>query len=78
MKKLMEYLGKMRLTVNILQGASAGFSIWVLHIIAYRLFGLEAEYFGEIGKFMLSGMILGGVVGMVSLEILWHKKNRCN
>ena len=74
MKKFLDRLKSDRILINIFNGASAGLLIWILDGIFNRFFGLVSPFFIYIPQFLLVGMIVGAVIGMISNEILSHKQ----
>lgn len=75
MKKILQKIETDRITINILRGTSIGLLIWILHLVFYRIFGVDPEYFLFVGRFMLIGAVLGGSIGLISSEISWHKNH---
>ena len=75
MEKLIKYFQKDRILANMIRGIGVGLILWILHLVVYRIFGLEPALYNNVSDLMLGGMILGAVIGMISSEVAWHKEN---
>jgi hypothetical protein len=62
-----------RTVVNMINGLGAGLIAWILSIISDKFFGLSTFYW-DVSYFMTGGIVLGGIIGMISNEIFLHKE----
>ena len=75
MKKIIEKIEQDRIFMNLLSGASVGFIVWLLSIFTDKLFGLSTIYYA-LSYFVTGGLVIGGITGLISREVRWHKKNQ--
>lgn len=74
MKNFLAWWERQRVTRNIVSGTSIGLELWLLHIVFYRVFGLQAPFLMDGGLFMTVGAGLGALIGLISHEVSWHKE----
>ncbi len=65
MKKINEYFVKHPKYPMMIEGGVTGFVVWFLYIVVYRVFGLNPAFYYQLGEFILGGMIVGAIIGMV-------------
>lgn len=74
MKKIIEYFAKYPKYPMMLTGLVPGFVIWLLYITVSRMFGEQPVFYYNLGEFMLGGMVVGTIIGMVFEAIQRQKE----
>lgn len=77
MEKILKGLQKDRRLINMILGSITGVLMWLTCLLVERFFGLNNS-FNYITEFITVGTVTGTIIGMISNEVLWHKKNHAS